>query len=208
MLKKTTAGIGLFTALGLALFVGCGGAGTSTIDSTGGDGGGGGGSGGTGATSGGVNPADAGPGGTTTQLSCGNTSCAIPAQVCCITPTSAGLAYGCETGTCALPDAGQGNGGDGGQGGNQGGGDVNLVMLSCSDQANCPTGTVCCATRSDATGTVAACQMGTSCQKDGIQLCDPAAPAATNGCPSGQQCISDNIQDLGLPASFGRCKKN
>ena len=207
MLQKSVAGIVLAGSLGVALFVGCGGASASTIDGSGGDGGGG--SNGGVSTSGGVNPADAGPGGTTTSLSCGNTTCAIPAEVCCITPTSAGTAYGCETGTCALPDAGRGNGGDdgGGQNGNQGG-DVNLVTLSCSAQANCPTGTVCCATMSDAKGTVTACQMGASCSKDGIQLCDPAAPTASNGCAAGQQCVSDNIRDLGLPTTFGRCKKN
>ncbi len=203
MLTKSVAGITLAGALGAAVFVGCGGASVSSIDGAGGDGGGSGSNGGV-ATNGGVNPADAGPGGTTTSLSCGNTSCAIPAEVCCVTPTSAGLAYGCETGTCAIPDAGRGtgNGGNGNQGG-----DVNLVTLSCSDQANCPTGTVCCATQSDSKGTVAACQMGTVCSKDGIQLCDPAAPAASNGCATGQQCTSDNIKDLGLPPSFGRCKK-
>ena len=33
---------------------------------------------------GGINPPDAGPGGTTTVINCGSTSCAIPAQTCCV----------------------------------------------------------------------------------------------------------------------------
>jgi hypothetical protein len=193
---------GGLVVLGLVGFVGCGGAGSSTIDGSGT------GSNGGVATNGGVNPADAGPGGNTGSLSCGNATCAIPAEVCCLTPTSGGVAYGCETGKCAIPDAGLTQGDDGGA--KQA--DINVVTLGCSAQANCAAGSVCCATRSDATGTVSSCQVGTSCGngnggRDGIQLCDPAAPAASNGCPTGQQCISDNIRDLGLPTTFGRCKK-
>jgi hypothetical protein len=219
MLTRLIAWVVVPGSLLLAGFVGCGGAGSSSIDS--GDAGGGtttGGPNGTVSTSGGVNPADAGPGGNTSSLACGNATCAIPGQVCCLTPTAGGVAYGCEIGTmCAIPDAGAGNNGgnnaaDGGNGngnGNGGAPDVSVVTLACTDTANCPAGSVCCATRSDATGTVSACQTGTTCSAKGnaAQLCDPTAPAASNGCPAGQPCTSANVKDLGLPASFGICGK-
>jgi hypothetical protein len=36
-----------------------------------------------------------------------------------------------------------------------------------------------------------------------VQLCNPAAP--DSGCPHADPCSTSNIQDWGLPQSFGTC---
>ena len=204
-------GIGLFGGIiGFAWLVGCGGAASSTIGDSTADGGPGSANGG-GVVSGGVNPSNAGPGGNTATLSCGNATCNIPAQVCCITRTAAGNAFACEPGSTCTPvtaDGGVATGGGGGGGGGDGGfdtggGDNPTVTLKCTDTANCAAGSICCVTRSDATGTVAQCVAGTTCGKDSAQLCDPKA--TSTGCAAGQMCTSDNIHDWGLSAPFATC---
>jgi hypothetical protein len=145
---------------------------------------------------GGLNPPDAGPGGTTSQITCGATSCAIATEVCCVSRTNAGTAYGCATGT-TCPGAGGGDGGGGGGGG--GGGDV--VALKCSGAANCAPGTVCCVDQTN-NGATSACLP--SCGQGQAQLCDPTAGTAT-GCAVNQPCSSNNIGDWGLPRTYATC---
>lgn len=138
---------------------------------------------------GGVNPADAGPGGDTTRVNCGATSCAIATEICCVTrrqnTVPPGASYGCVTGAaCPVPP---------------GGGDVSA--LKCSSAANCPAGTVCCVDQVN-NGSTSACQA--SCGQGQAQLCDPAAGDA-GGCAPNQPCSSNNIGDWGLPRSYATC---
>ena len=169
----------------------CGGSSdTSLLDST--DGGSDGSSGSSGATGGdgGVNPSNAGPGGSATAQSCGSTSCAIPAEVCCISNNGGTRSFGCSPAStgCAT------NGGGGG------GGDNATSALACSAAANCAAGTVCCVQRSQA-GATSACKA--SCADGEAQLCDPSA--AVSGCAPGTTCSSNNIGEWGLPRTYATC---
>lgn len=137
------------------------------------------------------------PGGSTSTLSCGSATCSIPAQSCCITnpPGPNNFAFACVTGGCAV-DAGPGGGGD------------PPTALKCSGQANCGPGTVCCVSTGNNTTTSeckASCGGGGGGGGDTAQLCDPAAPAASNGCPQNAPCSTNNIGDWGLPNTFGTC---
>lgn len=144
-------------------------------------------------TSDGGAPLDAGPGGNTTSIACGSTTCALPAQTCCVYPFAnppPDFSYSCATGA-GCPDAGGGGGGGGG----------NVTALKCSGAANCPASTVCCVSQTNA-GTSSDCQ--TACTKNQAQLCDPAA--MPSGCAGDAgACSNANIGDWGLPGSFGTC---
>lgn len=160
---------------------------SGTTDGGGGDGGDGGSSGALGGD-GGIDPPDAGPGGSVTSITCGATSCALPAQQCCVSqvPGPANSAYGCVAASdagCPQP---------------AGGGDV--TSLKCSAQANCPTNTVCCVRQ---TNNGAASECKASCNNNEAQLCDPKA--ATTGCPQQDPCSNNNIGDWGLPNTYATC---
>lgn len=135
-------------------------------------------------------PLDAGPGGSTTSITCGTTMCALPAQTCCVYPLAnppPDFSYACAVGACA--DAGGGGGGP------------DVTALKCSGAANCPASTVCCVSQTNA-GTSSDCQA--SCTNKQAQLCDPAA--TPTGCAGDAGvCSNANIGDWGLPGSFGTC---
>jgi hypothetical protein len=142
---------------------------------------------------GGVDPPDAGPGGDTSQLTCGTASCAIPAQTCCIAPVPGdpNRSYSCVVGsTCPRPDGGGGRG------------DGEIVALKCSSGANCGAGTVCCVTQSNG---VTSSECKATCGQDEAQLCDQKAADAGTGCPQNAPCSHDNIGDWGLPRTYATC---
>lgn len=156
------------------------------------DGGDGGGSSSGGGGDGGVNPPDAGPGGDTTKLTCGATTCALPAQQCCVAdlPGQNNIGYGCAAASdagCPRPDGGGGGGGD-------------VTSLKCSGAANCPANTKCCV-RSTNGGASSECKA--DCGNNEAQLCDPNA--TTTGCPQQDPCSNDNIGDWGLPNTYATC---
>jgi len=133
---------------------------------------------------GGIDPPDAGPGGTTTILNCGSTTCAIPAQACCVDRLGGGMtAYSCAA-TCAGVDAG-----------------ADTTALKCSGQANCAAGTVCCVHQVGGNGAASECQA--SCGQNQAQLCAPMA--AVSGCDAGVTCSSNNVGDWNLPPSYATC---
>jgi hypothetical protein len=138
---------------------------------------------------GGIDPPDAGPGGDTTIVACGGTTCALATDTCCVGQLRGDqIGYGCTPTTdagCPIP---------------AGGGDV--AALKCSGQANCTAGTVCCIRR---TRTGAASQCKQACDADNeAQLCD--LTATTTGCAQGDDCSNDNIRDWGqLPDSYATC---
>lgn len=145
-----------------------------------------------GGADGGVNPPNAGPGGSTSTLNCGSTTCAIPATACCISEVQGGgVAYACAT---ACGDGNVGNGG----GNDHEGGDT--TTLKCTGASNCAAGTVCCIRQVD-NGASSECKA--SCTRDDAQLCDPAA--ATTGCAATSPCSNSQIRDFGLPKTFGTC---
>lgn len=136
---------------------------------------------------GGIDPADAGPGGDTSKLSCGAAACAIPGQTCCVSALTGGAstAFSCVNGpTCPSP---------------AGGGET--AALACSGAANCPQGTVCCI-RSTNSGAASECKA--TCGKSEAQLCD--AKAANTGCSPTEPCSNESIDDWGnLPAGYATC---
>lgn len=140
---------------------------------------------------GGVDPASAAPGGDTTSIACGATSCPIPAESCCVTdlPNNGGRSYACVAGSSCPAAAG--------------GGDT--TALKCSSAANCAAGTVCCVMQTNGV-TTSACQATCVSGKgtDTAQLCDPKAPDG-GGCPAGAPCSNDSIGDWGLPKTFATC---
>lgn len=132
----------------------------------------------------GGSPLDAGPGGNMSTFPCGNTACAIGAQVCCVQQLQnppPPFAYGCVTGT-TCPS-------------------MNNTALGCSSTANCPANQVCCIDQPQNGPVSSSCR--TSCPANGAQLCDPSA--MPTGCPMGVMCSSANIGDWGLPPSFATC---
>jgi hypothetical protein len=154
-------------------------AGTPTPEAGGGDGG--------------SNPPDAGPGGGgTTILSCGATTCAIPAQSCCVERVGGATNFGCFTGAaCPAVDAG-----------------ADVASLKCSSQANCAAGTVCCVTQVGNNAATSQCA-ATCTGANTAQLCDPNA--GVTGCPLGDggadagACSNANHGDWGLPATYATC---
>lgn len=135
---------------------------------------------------GGIDPPDAGPGGTTSTIKCGSTTCAIPAQTCCVDTLPGNMtAYGCAT-TCPGLDAG-------------GGGGIDTAALKCSGQANCAAGTVCCVRQ---VNNAAASECKASCAGTEAQLCD--VNVAASGC-NGNTCSNNNIGDWNLPPSYATC---
>lgn len=162
--------------------------GSSGSSATNKDGGGDGGSSGALGGDGGIDPPDAGPGGSTSAITCGATSCALPAEQCCVSsvPGPGNLSYGCIAASdagCPQPD---------------GGGDV--TSLKCSAQANCPASTVCCVRQ---TNNGAASECKATCAGTEAQLCDPNA--ATTGCAAQIPCSSKNVTDWGLPNTYATC---
>jgi len=132
---------------------------------------------------GGINPPDAGPGGNTSVITCGSTSCSIPAETCCVDRLGGGMtAYGCAA-VCPGVDAG-----------------ADTAALKCSGQANCATGTVCCVRQG--AGNSAASECKASCNGNEAQLCDLAA--AVSGC-TGSTCSKNNIGDWNLPQVYATC---
>lgn len=140
---------------------------------------------------GGIDPADAGPGGDTANVACGATTCPIPAEICCVSDVpNGGRGYVCVAGaTCPTP---------------AGGGDT--TALQCTSAANCAAGTVCCV-KQDKGVTASACQPscgGGTGGGDTAQLCDRGAPDG-GGCPASAPCSNENIGDWGLPRTFATC---
>jgi hypothetical protein len=81
-----------------------------------------------------------------------------------------------------------------------GGGGGDTASLTCSGQANCVVGTVCCV-HETSNGTASECKA--KCADNEAQLCDPNA--ATTGCAAGVKCSNKDIHDWNLPATFATC---
>jgi hypothetical protein len=138
---------------------------------------------------GGVN-ADARPGGDTTKIACGATTCPIPAESCCVIDLDRGTAYACVAGTtCPRAPRGEGDG--------------RSAALRCSSAANCAAGTVCCVREEREERTVSECKA--TCADREEQLCDPALADGGSGCPANERCSTESIRDWGLPRTFGTC---
>jgi hypothetical protein len=133
-----------------------------------------------------TNDSGTGPGGSTTILTCGSTTCAIPTQNCCVERIGGGkTAFGCAA-TCPSIDAG-----------------ADTAALKCSGQANCAAGTVCCVSQAGANGATSQCQA--TCTANQAQLCDPKAVPTGCGGDAGNACSNQNIGDWALPQTFGTC---
>lgn len=132
---------------------------------------------------GGINPPDAGPGGSTSAINCGSTSCSIPSQNCCVDRLGGNqTAYSCAA-TCGGIDAG-----------------ADTTALKCSGQANCAIGMVCCVRQLG--GNAAASECKATCAGNEAQLCDKSA--LVTGCV-GTTCSNNNIGDWNLPPSYATC---
>jgi hypothetical protein len=139
-------------------------------------------------------PQDSGPGGTTTSIACGATTCAIPSTQCCVSPNASpppAFGFACVSGA-GCPDAGPGV--------------IGPTALKCSATANCPTNQICCMTQKQGIIT-SGCQ--TACASNQAQLCDSALGFPDGGGPTGcgdaGVCKNNNIGDWGLPQSFATC---
>lgn len=129
---------------------------------------------------------DAGPGGTTSALSCGTSTCALPGQLCCIAGPAAGPSYACVTGTsCPIVNPGNNPG---------------SAALSCSVQSNCTAGLFCCL---DIVSGQSVSTCKSSCAASPAQLCDRFI--ADNGCAVQKPCSNANTNDFGLPATYATC---
>ena len=129
---------------------------------------------------------DAGPGGTTSSLSCGPSTCAIPGQLCCIAGPAAGPSYACVTGTsCPVVNPGMNPG---------------SAALACSVGSNCAAGLSCCLDIVNGQS-VSTCKA--SCAASPAQLCDRFI--SVNGCSVQKPCSNANTNDFGLPATYATC---
>jgi hypothetical protein len=113
-------------------------------------------------------------------FACGNLSCTVATQTCCVpaggnvqTMTTCAGAAGCPIGTGA--------------------------SLRCVATADCPANGVCCL--SQAMGAASACRV--QCMGGQRQLCDPTV--ANAGCPFGQLCLMP-IGGPRLPNNVGVCQ--
>jgi hypothetical protein len=150
------------------------------------------------ASSGAISPQDSGPTGVDATISadaggavlaCGNQLlCAVPAQTCCVGPSSGGMGGGppvltCENGaTCNDPNA---------------------AALHCTAAADCAAPQVCCLSQQSTPGTS---QCGAQCGNGDLQLCDPNAQST--GCPGGVACRPPNGRGgrtQQLPNGVGAC---
>ena len=140
---------------------------------------------------------DGGPGGNTTQLTCGSATCALPADTCCVygnsnagTPGSGpSFIFGCAGGaTCPAEPPGYDP----------------ANRLKCGSAANCAAGMVCCVTSDGPTNNLISSACAASCAAAQpaftARLCDPAA-APVGGCA----CSSNNIDSWTLPNGYGPC---
>jgi hypothetical protein len=136
--------------------------------------------------------ADGGPGGTTTSITCGTTTCALPGQVCCVYDTDGAqtFTFTCVTGTTcpALPNT-----------------EDNPPALSCASAANCAATDVCCLTQAQDDSLSSACKPADQCTGDSVVLCDPAQPNV--GCQAPDECSSNDIKDWNLPNGYGFCQE-
>jgi hypothetical protein len=135
----------------------------------------------------GSSPAD-GPGpdgaaaeaGGSSAIACGNLTCSVPAQTCCVSFGNGGVVTSCANGaTC--PGTGS-------------------TTLRCASSADCTGQSVCCLTQQN-NGGVAECSA--TCGGGDTQLCDPTSPAP--GCGHGQQCQAPNGGAPPLPTGIGTC---
>ncbi len=117
-----------------------------------------------------------------TTLVCGNQSCSLPSESCCVNLTGPTLTCtGGDGSTCA-----QGN-----------------VALKCAKALDCPNNDVCCldATVDPALGACSATCTGA----DHITLCDPNGSAQANKCGDAGACGNANIATWGLTKAYGTC---
>lgn len=108
---------------------------------------------------------DAGSGSTPGAVACGNTSCNVPAQACCVRFQFDGGADGGPglTRSCTAPNACQGG-----------------VTTTCDEKADCPTqGQVCCLQQTPQ-GVRGTCSNG-GCGPGGVQLCKTTGECTNDG---------------------------
>lgn len=118
-------------------------------------------------------------------LACGNQTCALPSETCCIDIAPNPNVFKCTGG-----DAGGACG-------------AGLVELQCKSAADCAGSNVCCL---DATVDPAKATCQASCGGvDHVMLCDPNGSAQANRCGDAGACGNQNIDTWGLTPQFGTC---
>ena len=134
---------------------------------------------------------DSGPGGDTSSIACGSTSCSLASSFCCVYTNNnppPEFVFGCATGTGCPARAGA----------------QDPAALACSSAANCPANTVCCL--KDTQGKTSSECVTTCASSNNVkaaQLCDRTAPQT--GCPASAPCSANNINDWKLPNGFATC---
>lgn len=135
---------------------------------------------------------EAGPGTSTTELRCGDKTCSIPGQTCCVDFSQGPpeeISFACVNGSdCPAPDSGSTAGQPG-------------VALKCAGAANCQVGTACCITKIQTT-IFARCTP--LCGTGEAQLCEPNT--SVSGCSNvSGSCSNANVDSWGLPSSYATC---
>jgi hypothetical protein len=151
---------------------------------------------------------DAAPGGDGAALNCGNETCNLPVQSCCLYPLASpppAFFAACSTGgACPAtlpPDAGYEAGAP--------------TSVGCEVQSNCTGVTVCCLESSTSGSVKSSCRAAGSCVGsdagvDGATglsvalLCDPSL-GGDAGCGEAGACSGANIGTWNLPSGFGTC---
>jgi hypothetical protein len=134
---------------------------------------------------------DAGPGGNTSTIACGSTSCSLASSFCCVYTNNnppPEFVFGCATGSGCPARAGA----------------QDPAALACSSAANCPANTVCCV--KDTQGKTTSECVTTCADSNNVktaQLCDRTA--TPTGCPASAPCSANNINDWKLPNGFATC---
>ncbi len=117
--------------------------------------------------------------GNPTTIACGNSTCTLPTQTCCVSGN--GTTFTCVNGT-TCPQ--------------------NQTGLHCLDTASCAPGLICCVNQQQNV-TTSNCKV--ACGQNEAQLCDSKLDGGTGCVPSNAQCSSQNIQDWGLNPPFATC---
>ncbi len=136
---------------------------------------------------------DGGAGGSTAQVPCGTTTCALATDFCCVYQANNGpsdFVFGCATGS-GCPQVANAN---------------DPTALLCSGAANCAPGSLCCVS-DDGNRVWSECAASCAPPAGGgtatAQLCDPAA--AQTGCSTSAACSSNKIDDWNLPNGYATC---
>jgi len=93
------------------------------------------------------------------EIACGAMSCALPLQVCCVTPTRSTCVEASQTALCSD------------------------LVVRCDSSNDCASGHVCCARPSDGGLASVQCRDTAACTAPGdVVLCDPNDSAECSAC--------------------------